>query len=79
MEFWSPRGNIVLEAHAAATVRTILDMEDDIKSEALVEHAFAYILSGLYPNECTENKKRAIRRKAGNLFIVMESFCTSIK
>lgn len=38
-------------------------MEDEC--EELQEQALAYILNGFYPDECTDNRKRAIRRKAG--------------
>ena len=39
-------------------------METEDKDTELVEQAFAYLTSAMYPVDCTENRKRVIRKKA---------------
>ena len=39
-------------------------MESEERDQELVEQAYSYITTSTYPPECTENRKRVIRKKA---------------
>ncbi len=48
----------------------LMDTGTEESEQKLVEQVFAYISSGgLYQGECTENRKRVIRRKAGKFVL----------